>query len=65
MLEANNFTGYPLAMVPLGALTSNGRPYGLCIIAKSGEESKLLRFAAMYELALPERPLPLKPLRRG
>jgi len=52
-------TGYPLAMVPLGVLDYNGRPFGICVIAKAGQEGKLLSFAASYERASPARPLPL------
>ncbi|KAF2434006.1 amidase signature enzyme [Tothia fuscella] len=52
--------GYPLVMVPLGTIDYNGRPHGICIIAKKGQEEKLLFFASAYEKVFPERPLPLQ-----
>jgi amidase len=46
-------------MVPLDVLNLNGRPFGICIIAKAGQEEKLLAFASSYETLSPARPLPL------
>ncbi|KAL2194061.1 amidase signature domain-containing protein [Corynascus similis CBS 632.67] len=36
--------GYPIATVPLGQLRYNGRPFGLCMVAKARNEEVLLRF---------------------
>ncbi|KAK3395178.1 amidase signature domain-containing protein [Podospora didyma] len=41
--------GYPIATVPLGQLKYNGRPFGLCLVAKAHQEETLLRFMAAYE----------------
>ncbi|KAI1290544.1 amidase signature domain-containing protein [Xylaria venustula] len=51
--------GYPLATMPLGQLSYNGRPFGLCMVAKAGREESLLRFMAFYEECTPARPIPL------
>ncbi|KAL6833448.1 amidase signature enzyme [Trichoderma sp. SZMC 28015] len=50
--------GYPTANVPLEILSYNGRAYGICLIAKAGEEETLLRFMNVYENTLPPRPVP-------
>lgn len=34
--------GYPIASVPLGFSTFNGRPYGLEIVARNGAEDSLM-----------------------
>ncbi|KAI1203982.1 amidase signature enzyme [Nemania serpens] len=50
--------GYPIAAVPLGQLRYNGRPFGLCLVARGHDEGILLRFMAAFELLLPPRPTP-------
>ncbi|KAI0153300.1 amidase signature domain-containing protein [Xylariaceae sp. FL1272] len=50
--------GYPLATMPLGQLSYNNRPFGLCMVAKAGREESLLRFMAFYEECTPARPIP-------
>ncbi|KAL6790448.1 amidase signature domain-containing protein [Trichoderma sp. SZMC 28013] len=50
--------GYPLATVPVGQLRYNGRPFGLCILARANEEELLLRFMAAYEAVAAPRPVP-------
>ncbi|KAK1753888.1 Glutamyl-tRNA amidotransferase subunit A, mitochondrial [Echria macrotheca] len=50
--------GYPVATVPLGQLRYNGRPFGLCLLAKEHEEASILQFMAAYEKAVPPRPVP-------
>jgi amidase len=58
---ANNmFTslGYPIATVPLGKLRYNGRPFGLCLVAKEDEEDKVLQFMAAYEAVSAPRAVP-------
>ncbi|KAK0750692.1 amidase signature domain-containing protein [Schizothecium vesticola] len=52
--------GYPIATVPLGQLRYNGRPFGLCVIARGDDEETLLRFMDMYESTVASpRPTPL------
>lgn len=41
--------GYPIASVPLGFADLNGRPYGLLIMGRSGEEAKILDVMAAWE----------------
>jgi amidase len=50
--------GYPIATVPLGHLTYNQRPFGLCLMARDGREEDLLRFMRLYESVAPPRPIP-------
>ncbi|KAJ5928417.1 amidase signature enzyme [Penicillium verhagenii] len=50
--------GYPVATVPVGQLRYNGRPFGLCLVARAGEESTLLRFMEAYEKIAKPRPVP-------
>ncbi|KAL2277821.1 hypothetical protein FJTKL_15113 [Diaporthe vaccinii] len=50
--------GYPIATVPLGQLTYNQRPFGLCLMARDGYEEALLQFMRLYESVAPPRPIP-------
>lgn len=50
--------GYPIATVPLGQLSYNQRPFGLCLMARDGCEEDLLRFMHLYESVTPPRPIP-------
>ncbi|KAK0708454.1 amidase signature domain-containing protein [Lasiosphaeris hirsuta] len=51
--------GYPIATVPLGQLRYNKRPFGLCLMARAGDDEKLLRFMAAYEASVSgPRPVP-------
>ncbi|KAK1243303.1 hypothetical protein MKX07_003931 [Trichoderma sp. CBMAI-0711] len=50
--------GYPIATAPIGQLRYNGRPFGLCVLARANEEELLLRFMAAYEAAAKPRPVP-------
>ncbi|KAK3317045.1 amidase signature domain-containing protein [Apodospora peruviana] len=50
--------GYPIATVPLGQLGYNGRPFGLCLVARAIGEEKLLRFMAAYERVSAPRAVP-------
>ncbi|KAK8054989.1 amidase [Apiospora rasikravindrae] len=50
--------GYPLGHVPLGQLRYNGRPFGLCLMARADGEEMLLRFMSSYEASVPPRPVP-------
>ncbi|XWW97643.1 hypothetical protein V2A60_005628 [Cordyceps javanica] len=51
--------GYPVCVVPLSTLRYNGRPFGVCGIARGGDEEALLRFMAAYEAAMPGRAVPV------
>jgi amidase len=54
--------GYPIGLVPMSTLNSNGRPFGVCMIArkKGGEtgEEIILRFMRHWDVLYPSRPLP-------
>ena len=47
-----------MAAVPSGTLSLYGRPHGLSILARAGEESKLLDFMGIFERTFPKRPVP-------
>ncbi|KAH6609834.1 hypothetical protein Trco_003180 [Trichoderma cornu-damae] len=48
--------GYPVAAMPLGYLDYNGRPHGLCAVAR--EEGLLIQLQSAYEGAFPPRKPP-------
>ncbi|KAH6603923.1 hypothetical protein Trco_007369 [Trichoderma cornu-damae] len=50
--------GYPIATAPIGQLRYNGRPFGMCILARANDEESLLRFMAAYEAVAAPRPVP-------
>ena len=50
--------GAPIATVPLGTYSKNGRPFGLGLIARPGDEAALFRLMSAYESTFPGRPLP-------
>lgn len=47
-LNPHDGAGYPGATAPLGQLRYNGRPFGLCLLARQNDEQTLLRFMAAY-----------------
>ncbi|KAI1173817.1 amidase signature enzyme [Nemania sp. FL0916] len=47
--------GYPVGTMPLGYSKSNGRPFGVCIIAGENQEQKILRAMSAWEVSLEER----------
>ncbi|KAJ8610994.1 hypothetical protein MRB53_038207 [Persea americana] len=49
---------WPNAAVPLGAISTMNRPFGLCIIARANEEARLLDFMDAWQSLFPTRPLP-------
>jgi amidase len=51
--------GYPVAVAPLDVLDYNGRPFGICFIARAREENLLLTFMRAWESISGARPLPL------
>ncbi|KPM44909.1 hypothetical protein AK830_g1647 [Neonectria ditissima] len=46
--------GYPIASVPLGFSDYNGRPFGMEIMARNGEEEKLFEVMSAWEAMFPE-----------
>ncbi|KAJ5461345.1 uncharacterized protein N7458_002897 [Penicillium daleae] len=53
--------GYPIGSVPLGFSTYNGRPFGMEVLARNGEEEKIFLVMSAWEATFPEarRPPPL------
>ncbi|TPX14159.1 uncharacterized protein E0L32_000553 [Thyridium curvatum] len=53
--------GYPIASVPLGFSTLNGRPSGMEIMARNGDEEKIFEVMSAWEVTFPDgrRPPPL------
>ena len=48
--------GYPAGVAPLGyADNYNGRAYGVAIVAKAGEEGKILQAMSAWEKTMPRR----------
>jgi amidase len=43
--------GWPIATVPLGALSTNGQPYGLFALARENREDLLLGFMIAFQKA--------------
>jgi len=50
--------GYPIASVPLGFSTYNGRPFGMEIMARNGEEEKIFEVMSAWEATFPDARLP-------
>ncbi|RFU74341.1 amidase family [Trichoderma arundinaceum] len=50
-------SGYPVAAMPLGYLDYNGRPHGLCAVAR--EEGLLIQLQSAYEGTFPPRKPPI------
>lgn len=46
--------GYPLASVPLGFASYNGRPYGMEIMARNQEEEIIFKVMSAWESSSPE-----------
>ncbi|KAJ5401094.1 hypothetical protein N7465_011583 [Penicillium sp. CMV-2018d] len=53
--------GYPIGSVPLGFSTYNGRPFGMEIMSRNGEEEKIFQVMSAWEATFPEarQPPPL------
>lgn len=47
-------SGYPIASVPLGFSSYNGRPHGMEIMARNGEEAKIFKVMSAWEATFPE-----------
>lgn len=50
--------GYPIATMPMGLLKSNGRPFGLGIIAQAGREDLMFQFMSAFEASSSDRCIP-------
>ncbi|KAI1364481.1 amidase signature domain-containing protein [Xylaria arbuscula] len=50
--------GYPIASVPLGFSSYNGRPFGMEIMARNGEEGKIFEVMSAWEATFPEGRIP-------
>lgn len=46
--------GYPIASVPLGFSSYNGRPHGMEIMARNREEEKIFEVMSAWETTFPE-----------
>jgi hypothetical protein len=51
-------TGYPIATMPLGVIQADGRPYGLGIMAQTGNEHLMFQFMSAFEAHFPPRVVP-------
>lgn len=53
--------GYPIGSVPLGISTYNGRPFGMEIMARNGEEENIFQVMSAWEATFPKarQPPPL------
>ncbi|KAI1121608.1 amidase signature domain-containing protein [Nemania abortiva] len=47
-------SGYPIASVPLGLSSFNGRPHGMLILARNGEEAKVFEVMSAWEATFPD-----------
>jgi len=45
--------GYPIASVPLGFSNFNGRPFGMEIMARNGQEERLFEIMSAWEATFP------------
>ncbi|KAI1427361.1 amidase signature domain-containing protein [Xylaria sp. FL1777] len=50
--------GYPVGTVPLGYSVSNGRPFGMCIVAGAGKEGRILQAMSAWDATMGERKPP-------
>ena len=50
--------GYPVGVVPLGFADFNGRAFGMNIIARAGEEDKILEAMSAWAATFPDARVP-------
>ncbi|KAF2968412.1 hypothetical protein GQX73_g5175 [Xylaria multiplex] len=50
--------GYPVGTMPLGYSVSNGRPFGMCIVARAGQEGKILQAMGAWDATIGKRKPP-------
>ncbi len=53
MASVASAAGYPVGVVPLGFAEFNGRAFGINIIARNGEEHKILHAMSAWEATFP------------
>lgn len=53
MASIASIAGYPHGAVPLGFAEFNGRAFGLNVLARAGEEGKILAFMSAWEATFP------------
>jgi amidase len=58
LFSISGTAGYPGATLPLGYLNFNGRPFGLQIVAKAGQEALLIQAQSAWEATFPKRQPP-------
>lgn len=46
--------GYPIGALPLGFARFNGRPFGVEVLARNGEEGKIFEVMSAWEATFPE-----------
>jgi amidase len=51
-------SGYQLGAVPFSYVESNGRPYGLLVIAQANEEAKIIKLMSAWENTMGPRRVP-------
>lgn len=57
--------GYPVGTMPLGYSETNGRPFGMCIVAAAENEDKILQAMKSWDATIPKRKAPAQvPSRR-
>ncbi|KAK0123882.1 hypothetical protein ONS95_008874 [Cadophora gregata] len=50
--------GCPVGTVPLGYSPTNGRPYGLAIVAAAGKDDHIIKFMSAWDATMPKRKPP-------
>ena len=50
--------GYPVGTMPLGYSKTNGRPFGMCIVAAAENEDKILRAMTAWDATIAKRKAP-------
>lgn len=50
--------GYPVGTMPLGYSKTNGRPFGMCIVAAANNEDKILRAMRAWDATIAKRKAP-------
>ncbi|KAK7713042.1 hypothetical protein SLS63_012185 [Diaporthe eres] len=50
--------GYPVGTMPLGYSKTNGRPFGMCIVAAADDEEKILRAMEAWDDTIAKRKAP-------
>ena len=56
--RADCIVEYPVAAVPVGVLSLYGRPHGLSVLTRAGNEEKLMQFMFAFHNTFPSRPIP-------